>query len=93
MKCVYKYPLALTAAQQDVEMPIGAEVLHAGTQQGEIYIWALGDPERHTERRTFQVLGTGHTSTYRLKHVGTSVGPRFVWHVFEILPDQEAPHA
>ena len=62
MKTIWKY--RLDDKENVVELPQGAQVLSAGAQGNQIYIWALideafasGDAPR--DKRTFEVLGTG----------------------------------
>lgn len=85
MKRIYKYPLELSDVAE-VSLPRGAKILHVGEQQGELRLWALGDPSVASERRRFRVVGTGHPADGLevMKHLGTIQSPSgLVWHVFE----------
>jgi hypothetical protein len=87
-KVIWKFELE-TTDNQEIEMPIGAEILTMQTQNEIPCIWALVDPKAEKETRTFEIFGTGHPiyydmgvsrnyiSTYQL-HGGT-----LVFHVFE----------
>lgn len=87
-KTIWKFKLE-TTDNQEIEMPIGAEILTVQTQGENPYLWALVDPEAEKETRTFEVFGTGHPihcdmgvsrnhiSTYQLQ------GGSLVFHVFE----------
>lgn len=55
---VYKFHLM--HGSPGIDMPRGAQVLCAREQNGELYLWALVDPEEPTEERHFDVFGTGH---------------------------------
>lgn len=83
---VWKFPLRLTYAQQ-VEMPIGAHVIHVAEQLGILCMWAIVDPSAPTKSREFLIVGTGHTIPHGPDtiHVGSALcdGGDFVWHVFE----------
>lgn len=94
MKTVWKFHLALTN-QQQVAMPLGAELLAVQSQDPTspsdgLQAWALVDPLEHIqEGRTFYIFGTGHRieDHLRLKYVGTVQlhGGSLVFHVFEEL--------
>lgn len=56
---VWKFPLELRD-HAEVSMPEGAKVLMIGEQNGVVWIWALVDPTKPYEGRTFRVAGTGH---------------------------------
>lgn len=81
---IYKYPLY--APQTDVEMPVGAEILHVGNQDAIPCIWArVLVEDGPTEVRSFVWVGTGHPVAEGLRYVGTFVGTVYVWHVHELL--------
>jgi hypothetical protein len=52
---IYKYKLD----KDIVEMPNGARILHVGIQSGDLYAWALVNPEA-VKIPTLRVIGTGH---------------------------------
>lgn len=67
-------------------MPEGAQVLHAAGQGGDLYVWAMCDPDAPTEERRFDVYGTGHPCPTDLgRYVGTAHldDGTLVLHVFE----------
>lgn len=83
MKTIYKYQV-----KEDVDLPVGAEILSVNFQDGVPFIWALVDPDANTEIRHFASIGTGgliHRSRIK-KFIGTAFegnsGPAI--HVFEI---------
>lgn len=88
MKAIWKYPLRVTDLQA-IEMPKGAQVLTAQTQNGSVCIWALVDPSEATEKRAFAVIGTGHPieQAEQLRYVSTFQihGGSLVFHVFEVI--------
>lgn len=84
-KVVHKYQLGLSD-RQEVEMPEGAEIVHAAEHQGSICLWAVVDPDAQTESRRFVVVGTGQEvgdGWAEHEFVGTAMVGEFVWHVFE----------
>ena len=81
-------------------MPSDAVVLSVGTQNGDIYVWALVNTTKPMSRKKFFVFGTGHPfpeGTPPLKFVGTvhmtaHIGGGFlVWHVFVEKPPRTVP--
>lgn len=72
-----------------VEMPKDAEVLTIQTQNEKPYVWALVNPDAHTELRQFEVYGTGHNIHYDMgaerKYINTFQlqGGSLVFHLFE----------
>jgi hypothetical protein len=86
---VHKYELSDSVNQTLVNMPAGAEILRLAVQRGVPTIWARVDPDADRVTRTFQIFGTGNPIPPAAKYVGTfDVGP-FVWHVFELLTDDQ----
>jgi len=87
MITVHKYKLDPYNAQ--VNLPVGAEVLSAGYQLGEICIWAKVDTEQPMEERYFKVFGTGHKIHINMgidyKFISTVFIDTFVFHVFEVI--------
>ena len=74
-------------------MPLGARVVHAdnqpasdgGGQYDRITLWAEVDPDRPTEQRRFQIIGTGQECPGDLfEYAGTVLvhGGAVVWHVY-----------
>jgi len=88
MRQIFKYPLAIVG-EQVLLLPKGAEILHIGVQNGELYLWAMVDEQEESEIRRFSIIGTGHSIPERvsknLYHIGTVFmsGGSLVWHVFE----------
>jgi len=88
MKKIYKYKMSLIE-KQIVQLPLASEVLDIQSQHGEIYLWALVDPESTlTFDREFHIFGTGYELDIdNLKHISTfqTQGGDLVWHAFERL--------
>lgn len=86
---VYKYPLPIARLDRfELELPVGAELLHVDVQGAVPQLWALVDPNAETQRRTFILRGTGHEITDTIiRHIGTFLvsGGALVFHLFEIL--------
>lgn len=83
MKVVYKY--ALIPGASTVAMHVGATALHVAEQHGFVILWVEVDPDMPLVDYAFEVYGTGQPlvePTRMLDHIGTSVGPEFVWHVY-----------
>jgi hypothetical protein len=84
--CIWKYTLAITNLQE-VEMPLGAQILSVGDQGGQLCLWALVVPQRGSSKRVIEIIGTGNPMemylTYPRRFIGTVLMPPFVWHVFE----------
>jgi len=95
MKQVWKFSVATAPlGTAEIEMPVGAEVVHVGFQDSQLTIWALVDSDAKrkdhhqqthvTEPRRFKVYGTGSGIREKAKHVWTWFDGPFVWHLFEI---------
>lgn len=87
-RAVYKYELLPGAMRLD--LPRGAELLHAGTQGRTAYLWALVDPDEPEASRMVFAQATGepmpraavnadYVDTFTLS---SSSGP-LVFHVFD----------
>lgn len=100
MKTIWKFPFEVTDTV-DVQMPLGAEILHIETQQqGSLDVpcmWALVDPNKPVVTRRFKLFGTGHPLPEDIDgmvHVGTFLLAQgnFVGHLFHagIAPRKES---
>jgi hypothetical protein len=56
---IWKYPLAVTAEQQ-IDLPLGAQVLHVAVQHQMVCLWAQVRPDAQKQARTIRIFGTGH---------------------------------
>jgi hypothetical protein len=88
MKTVYKYT-ALIVDDFEIDMPVGAQILHVDMQHGQPRIWALVDPDAPKKARKFHLAGTGHPIDDKIaasKYVGTFMTPNqmLVFHLFEV---------
>lgn len=85
MKRIFKYGLEMDY-KQIVRMPAGAQVLHVGEQQGDLFIWAIvDDEEKATHNLSVMIIGTGNKcDVNQYKHLGTVItqAGMYVWHVF-----------
>lgn len=87
-KTIWKYPIEYTD-DLAIEMPIGAEILSIQNHNDRLCIWAFVDPNAATERRWFEVYGTGHEIDFNMnivrKFIGTCQFNRgaLVLHIFE----------
>lgn len=91
---VYKYDLPITDDVIEIDMPVGAQILHLGwqpTNARQVQMWALVDPDptHPVQHRRFRIYGTGHPipNPHELRHVGTvlTFDGQLVWHVFEVM--------
>jgi len=83
---IWKYELELSSIQA-IEMPVGAEILSVGNQEGILAIWAMVDATGDKEQRYIEIIGTGDQVPTGMgvdhKFIGTVLMSPFVWHVFE----------
>ena len=95
MITIYKYELKAIDLQQ-VEMPVGAQILSVGTTViGEVItrdvlcLWAKVNTDNIKEARSFLICGTGHKLiTEAAKFLGTTfMDNESVWHIFEVSND------
>lgn len=87
MTTIYKYQIDYLS-NQIVSLPEGASILHAATQNGNMYLWAIVDTEKSPKERTIIVYGTGHEMLLplnELAYISTVLDYQFVWHVFELI--------
>lgn len=99
MITVHKYEVSLIdsgpGGALDVQMPMAAEILHAGCQfdyPARVQIWARVDDTTNMATRRIYVVGTGHPAPPRgepipiggehIASIITAAGS-LVWHVFD----------
>lgn len=71
-RAIWKFPLSREPVGNDYPavMPVGAQVISAGWNQGALTVWAIVDTkEADRETRWFHIAGTGHP-------LGSEVNPR-----------------
>ena len=89
MRTVYKYQIE----REDItntEIPKDAVIIHAAMQGGELCIWAIVDPKASLASRKFIAIGTGQIlPDHQLTHITTVHDRPYVWHVFEIIKEEE----
>jgi len=87
-KVIWKFEIKTTDGQQ-IDMPIGAEILTVQIQRGKPCIWAICNPLSENEKRTFEIYGTGnpYPSKGQRSYIGTyqEAGGGLVWHLFELI--------
>jgi len=85
-QAVWKFPLKITD-RQTVPMPVGAKILCAQIQQGELCLWAEVDTRCGNLAREIWIFGTGHPirNAFSLRYIGTvqQFDGGLVWHVYE----------
>jgi len=81
MKTIYKYQIY--PYQTVYNLPEGSDILKAGVQDGEIYIWAEVDPDQPLKEGTILVVGTGHELPDReLGYIDTVFLDDLVFHIY-----------
>lgn len=90
-KVIYKYTLDVSDFQE-LELPIGSEILTIQVQDGKAYLWALvNQDEIQKECRCIEIFGTGHQIGYDMgisrKYISTFqlYGGSLVFHAFEYI--------
>jgi hypothetical protein len=91
MTSVHKYQLSDRLNRTVVNMPAGAQILRLALQKEVPTIWARVDPDASRVERTFEIFGTGRSIPTGANYIGTFDAGPFVWHVFELLPDELVP--
>jgi hypothetical protein len=85
---IWKHQFPPLLAGGEFNLPRGAKVLHFDQQHGQFCFWEIHtDGETATDRRVFQVLGTGHAATVDPdRHIGTCLvhDGDYVFHLFEV---------
>ena len=59
MKRIYKYSVEVRD-EQDIYLPVGAEILSVAEQYNRIVLYAIVDSEAETKPHHISVRGTGH---------------------------------
>jgi hypothetical protein len=89
MKKILKFPLVL-GQYSVVMMPKGSAILDVDHQKGELYVWAMCDPDQPLISYSFRIHGTGfelpnvheyekwYFKTVHIHEQG------LVWHVFDL---------
>lgn len=82
-RTVWKWGL-MVADVQEIQMPIGTQILAVAEQEGQLVMWGLCNISAANETRIFAVVGTGNPAPGDGRHIGTVVmSYGLVWHVFE----------
>lgn len=87
MKVIYKYEVGFGSSE--IEMPKGADILHAEIVERSVFVWALVNPKHKMKKRSFNVFATGQElADYDKKHyhyIRTMISNAYVWHLYEVL--------
>ena len=92
MKTIHKFTLAGNA-EEDIVMPVGAEVVAIQEQFGLVQAWAIVDPkQQHRLPVRISIRGTGQPLGEVGKYVGTFQmdSGAFVFHAFVAYPGTRA---
>lgn len=69
---------------QEINVPVGAEMLCAREQFEHICVWYRCDPSANLEPRKIAIIGTGHPAPADGRYLGTAAlhGGQLMFHVF-----------
>jgi hypothetical protein len=87
-KAVWKFQIEIKDIME-IDMPKGSEILCVQNQKEIPCIWALVNPEASMEKRTFNLVGTGHDISIedftRFMYIGSFqlYKGSLVFHLFE----------
>lgn len=91
MITVFKYPLE-PIDSQILDLPVGAKILTAQLQYGQLCLWCEIDTTQPVFPRIFRIYGTGHAIILPdvgsgLKYIATAqdLNGVLVWHVYEVI--------
>ncbi len=82
---IWKFPIELID-EQDVKMPLGAEILTIQWQGSQLCLWAKVLPERDLVSRRIIVHGTGHPMPrHDARYIATvqAHGGALIFHAFD----------
>jgi hypothetical protein len=89
MRRIYRYEIPID--DKDHELTLSGPIIHvAARSMDHVELWAEHDDNAPGERRTFRVVGTGHTIPPGFTHVATVFvrsNPPLVWHLMEDTDD------
>ncbi len=85
---IWKYRIPYVfGTENKVIMPKDSLVVHVGSQQNDVFVWAIIQPDKPGEERFFHLYSTGEEIVEekgkRQIYVGTAQVGDYVWHVFE----------
>jgi len=60
MKKIYKFPIPEVVDEQEVMMPVNAQILCVQLQHGKPCIWAMVGSDLNLIKRKIRIIGTGH---------------------------------
>lgn len=70
-EAVFKYELQVID-QQDIDLPVDAQILSVEEQHGLVMLWAVVKPSARMQRRTVYCIGTGRMfHGEEVDHIGT----------------------
>lgn len=90
IKTIWKHTINVAEEIAELDMPVGAKLLHVGCQKpGTVALWVEQEASHRdveTVKRHFFVYGTGDWIDDRHEYVGTCVDGVFIWHLYEAKP-------
>lgn len=87
MRAVRRHPLKQHAGGQLVQLPIGTQIIGAGIDTAEVYLWILSRSDALTETRRIWVCATLDSipDDLPLVRIATVENVTTTLHVFEVL--------
>ena len=87
MNTIYKFYLKLEG-EQTIKIQANYEILSVGEQFGDLYLWALVNPDNRLIDKKIFIYGTGHLMEMDItknSYLGTVIteGGNLVWHIFQ----------
>jgi hypothetical protein len=84
MITIHKYRFKIDTAIH-IKMPVGANILNVGVQDGWPTMWAIVNTEQPIADRNFYIYATGQNMDEMFGHdyIATLQLNGFVWHIFE----------
>lgn len=73
-------------SEQEIQVPVGAELLCAREQDGQVCVWYRCDPDNIKDWRRIVVVGTGEWAPEGGRYLGTAslAGGKLMFHVLEV---------
>lgn len=88
MKTIYKYSLNPPADLVILDVPHGAEFIHAQEQHDVACLWAIVDSEQPMTKRAIRMVGTGNPAgdVHAENYIGSVLVLKgtYVWHIFDM---------
>lgn len=86
---MFRYEVAVDGVPAEVGLTGEPVAVAALAYSAGVEFWAEHDEAKEPRRRTFTIVGTGHTIPAGARYIGTAprTGEGLVWHLYEITAD------